>query len=144
MANAFEVVAAGDYEQIGNYIASDYLRHSQATPEVQVTSLEEFKEFIRQDRLVMPDQKFVVRYLVAEGDMVAFYATYTGTQTGQMGPFPPSNKTANLDFAGVHRIENGKIAETWITWDNVTILTQLGHFPPAVAEDRQNEQGDPN
>ena len=29
------------------------------------------------------------------------------------------------------RISGGKIAELWITWDNLAVLTQLGHWPPA-------------
>jgi len=47
-----------------------------------------------------------------------------------MGPFPPSDRQMTLEFAGIHRIENGKLAETWLTWDNMAALSQLGHFPP--------------
>ena len=129
---SFEVVANGDYEGMDSYIAEDYVRHCQATPELIIESLDAFKEFIRMDRLSIPDQKLNVKMLVAEGDLVAFWATYSGTQTGQMGPFPPTGKSAELDFSGVHRLENGKVVETWVTWDNITILSQLGHFPPAL------------
>ena len=127
---AFEVVGTGDYDHMGDYIADDYVRHCQATPDIDVQNLSQFKEFIRNDRLVFPDQSLEVKRLIAENDYVAFWATYKGTQTGQMGPFPPTNKPVSLDFAGLHRIENGRIAETWITWDNITVLSQLGHFPP--------------
>jgi len=127
---SFEIVANGDYEGMNNYIAEDYVRHCQATPELIIESLDAFKEFIRMDRMSIPDQKLSVKMLVAEGNLVAFWATYTGTQTGQMGPFPPTGKSAELDFSGVHRLENGKVVETWVTWDNITILSQLGHFPP--------------
>lgn len=127
---SFEVVGSGNYDGMNNYIADDYLRHSQATPGFEIKSLAEFKEFIRQDRLAIPDQQLVLKHVIAEGDLVAFWATYKGTQTGQMGPFPPSNKYVELDFSGVHRVENGKVVETWVTWDNMYILTALGHFPP--------------
>ena len=127
---AFEVVGNGDYDGMNNYLADDYKRHCQATPELNIESLDAFKEFIRNDRKALPDQKFNIKMLVAEGDLVAFWATYTGTQTGQMGPFPPSGKPVSLDFSGIHRIEMGKIVETWITWDNIAMLSQLGYFPP--------------
>lgn len=126
----FEIVGNGDFEGMDEYIATNYIRHCQATPDLVIESLEAFKDFIRMDRMAIPDQKLIVKMLVAEGDLVAFWATYTGTQTGQMGPFPPTGKSAELDFSGVHRLENGKVVETWVTWDNITILSQLGHFPP--------------
>lgn len=138
-AKAFEVVGNGNFEEIDNYISQDYKRYCQATPNLKIESLDAFKEFLKMDRQSIPDQKLNVKMLVAEGNLVAFWATYSGTQTGQMGPFPPAGKTAELDFAGVHRIENGKIAETWVTWDNIAILTQLGHFPPPVPENTDGE-----
>ncbi|GAB2774154.1 ester cyclase [Salinimicrobium soli] len=139
VVKAFEVVGNGNFEEMGNYISQDYKRHCQATPDLKIESLDAFKEFIRMDRQSIPDQKLDVKMLIAEDDLVAFWATYSGTQTGQMGPFPPSGKTAELDFAGVHRIEDGKIAETWVTWDNMAILTQLGHFPPPIPENTNSE-----
>jgi predicted ester cyclase len=69
--------------------------------------------------------------LLAEGECVAFYNTYAGTQTGQWGPLPPSGKRFELDISGVFRIANGRIAEMWITWDNLALLTQLGRWPPS-------------
>jgi steroid delta-isomerase-like uncharacterized protein len=131
---AFEVVENGDYEGMNMYIADDMVRHCQATPDLVIESLDAFKDFIKADRKAIPDQKLIIKMLVAEGDLVAFWCTYTGTHTGQMGPFPPSGKSANLDFSGIHRLENGKVVETWVTWDNITILTQLGLFPPKTIE----------
>ena len=60
------------------------------------------------------------------------WATYEGTQLGQMGPFPPTGRKVRFDFGAVCRVENGKLAELWITWDNLTIFGQLGHLPAAV------------
>lgn len=66
---------------------------------------------------------------MAEDDKVALRAIYRGTQTGQMGPFPPSGRKVAIPFRGILRIQNGKIAEMWVEWDNVAVLTQLGHMP---------------
>jgi len=52
------------------------------------------------------------------------------TQKGTMGLFSPTNKKAELKYLGILRIENGKIAEMWVEWDNLSFLTELGHFPP--------------
>ena len=39
------------------------------------------------------------------------------------------------EFAGYHRFEDGKIVETWVTWDNLATLDQLDLLPPAAVED---------
>ncbi len=125
-----DAINSRDLARLDDYIVSNYVRHCQATPGIEVHSIEEFKHFLETDFATIPDSVVDIDWLVAEGDMLAFYCTYSGTQTGQMGPFPPSGKRATLDFAGVHRFENGKIAETWLTWDNIYMLTELGHFHP--------------
>ena len=53
-----------------------------------------------------------------------------GTQRGQLGPFPPTGKVMDCKAIGIHRLENGKIVETWATWDNMATLAQLGLLPP--------------
>ena len=126
-----EAVNSRNWAALDTQIVANYVRHCQATPEVQVRSLEDFKVYLRQDVATFPDSRITIDKVVAEGDLVAFYCTFTGTQTGPMGPFPASNKRMILEFAGIHRVENGKLAETWLTWDNMTALAQLGHFPPS-------------
>jgi len=109
------------------------VRHCQATPGLKIASLDEFVAFLKSEWAALPDSRITIQQLVAEGDRVAIFATYEGTQKGQMGPFPPSGKRMSLEFGGVFRIEDGKIAEIWVTWDNMAALTQLGHFPPSEA-----------
>ncbi len=128
-----EAMNARRYELLDDIVATDFVRHCQATPQANVTSLDEFKEFLRQDDATFPDSVQTPVYLVAEGDMVAGWLTYEGTQLGPMGPFPPTGRKMRLEFGAFMRIEQGRIAELWVTWDNVAALAQLGHLPaPAV------------
>ena len=121
---------ARDYDGLNAYVADDVVRHCQSTPGLEVNNLEQFVEFMRADVAVCPDSRVEVQQMVAEGDRVAIWATYTGTQEGAMGPFPPSGKQMVLEFAAIFRIEDHKIAEFWVIWDNMAALAQLGHFPP--------------
>jgi predicted ester cyclase len=134
VAEVFAVIEAGDFEKLDQFIAADYVRHCQATPDFQVTNLEGLKEFLRSDLETVSDPKLVLHRMVAEDDLVSFWVTYSGIQDGPMGPFPASGKRIELDFAGMHRIADDKIVETWVTWDNLTALSQLGHFPPQPPE----------
>lgn len=116
-------------EVFDEIIAPDVVRHCQATPGVNIQSLDQLKEFLRQDTAVFPNSVQTITHLVAEADLVAAWSTYEGTQNGPMGPFPPSGAKARFDFGAVFRIKDGKIAEWWVTWDNMTILRALGHLP---------------
>jgi predicted ester cyclase len=110
-------------------MASDVVRHCEATPGVEVRSLDQVKEFLRQDSAIFPDSVQTLQFLIAEDNHVAVWATYEGTQQGPMGPFLPSGRKVQFDFGAVFRIEGRKITEWWVTWDNMTILRTLGHLP---------------
>ena len=123
-----------NFDGIDAIMKPDFVRHSRATPGLNVRSREEFKAFLRQDLETFPDSRITIERLVAEGDFVAVYATYTATQEGAMGPFPASGKPVDLKFMAQFRFEDGMIAELWVEWDNMDILTQTGHFPPPGGE----------
>lgn len=124
------ILDAGLLDDLDKYMTADYVRHSQATPEAVVNSLEDFKALLQAWDLMFSDIKTKVDVLVAEGDLVAFYGSYSAIQIGPMGSFPATGKQMVSEFAGYHRIADGKITETWVTWDNLATLIQLGHFPP--------------
>jgi predicted ester cyclase len=63
------------------------------------------------------------------GGSVASPSSYEGTHRGKLGPFEPTGKRAKFDFAGMFQVADGKLSELWITWDNMTILSQLGLLP---------------
>jgi len=126
-----DVLNSHEYEKLDQLYAQDFRRYCQATPEAKVESLDDFKALLSEWDQQFPDAKMGLQLIAAEGDLVAFYMTYSGTHEGQMGPFPPTGKKMSAECAGFHRLENGKIVETWVTWDNLAILSQLGLFPPA-------------
>jgi predicted ester cyclase len=125
-----EALNSHNLDSLDDLVAADFVRHSQASPWANVRSLLEFKQYLAEDWRGVPDAKTTARFLVAEGDLVALYFTYEGTQTGQWGPLPPTGKRVEFDASGIFRISGGKISEFWITWDNFAILAQLGQLPP--------------
>ena len=125
-----EAVNNNNYDVLDEIMTANFVRHSQATPEVKVSSLEEFKQFAKVSSNSIPDMTGTIEMMVAEGNLVAIYATFTGTQKGPMGPFPAYDKKMESKTMAIFRLEHGKIAELWIEWDNLAMLAQLGHFPP--------------
>jgi len=123
-----EAYNATDFDRLDELMTPDFARHSQAATEVN--SLEEFKANLRQGHEAFPDARMEFETIVAEGDKVAAYGTWTGTQQGAWGPFPATGQAAELKIFYLFRVEDGKLAEMWTEWDNLGFLTQLGHFTP--------------
>jgi steroid delta-isomerase-like uncharacterized protein len=131
-----EAINERDLDALDNLVAQDVVRHSAATADVTVTNLEEFRAFLKSDFATIPDSVQTIDLIFANDEYVAMRVTYSGTQEGPMGPFPASGKKLVLPFVGILRIEDGKVAEIWVEWDNLYALTQLGHFqgPVEIAE----------
>lgn len=125
-----EAINARDFAALDTLVAPAMVRHSAATPDLVVESRDQFTAFLRADLEAVPDATQEIHQLIAEDDLVAVRATYAGTQDGPFGPFPPSGRAFSLPFLAVLRLEDGRIVEMWVEWDNLNVLTQLGHFPP--------------
>jgi steroid delta-isomerase-like uncharacterized protein len=124
-----QAINTADWASFDSLITDDFTRHSQASP-VEVNTREAFVTLQESFYASTPDQKITIEMLVAEGDLVAAYATYSGTQTGPLGELPATGKSMDSKFVTFFRIANNRIAEIWVEWDNLSMLTQLGHFPP--------------
>jgi steroid delta-isomerase-like uncharacterized protein len=113
------------------YIAPDYVRHCEAMPSPlqEIHGIEGLAQMYSMTIVSCPDWNEQIEIMAADGDKVAYLSKATATQKGPFGPFPASGKSFKVTIIGIHRIANNKITETWVTWDNVAWLTQLGHLP---------------
>ena len=125
------------WDALDKYFAPDYHRYSQATPDVEINSLEDMKTLVKEWYTSFPDAQMEIRLVAAEGDLVAVWVTFAGTHKAPMGPFPATGKRMESETFGFFRLEQGKIKESWVTWDNVAVLTQLGLFPPSAPDQTQ-------
>ena len=129
---AHAALASGNLEGFKALIAPDYVRHCQAMPPEfqELHGTGEFFNFIEEYMVAVPEYEDTIGPMIAQGDMVAYVSTLKGVQTGPMGDLPPSGREFTLVNIIIQRLEDGKVAETWVSWDNVAFLSQLGHFPP--------------
>jgi predicted ester cyclase len=125
-----ERLSAGDVAGFTENLTPDYRRHCQSMPpELQeIHGKEMMHGWLASNLVTFPDFHEAVEMLVGEGDFVAWRSRGTGTQSGPLGPFPATNKRMDLVIVGMHRFEGDKVAETWTSWDNLAVLTQLGHM----------------
>ena len=125
-----DAVNAANWDSLDEIMTDDFARHSEATAGPPVESREAFIQLQESFLVSFPDQRVTTEKLIAEGDLVAGLATYSATHTGPMGDVPATGRSLNSTFLAIFRIESGRIAELWVEWDNVAMLTQLGLFPP--------------
>jgi predicted ester cyclase len=129
----FDAMNDRELDRLDAIVAADFVRHCEATPDVDVQSLEDFKAFLVAYTGVFPDNVQTPIHIAAGGDLIGIFATYEGTHLGPFGSFEPTGKRAKFDFAGMFRVNDAKLSELWITWDNMTILAQLGLLPESGA-----------
>ena len=129
-----EASNALDFATLREIVAPDVVRHSQSTPGIVVTSREDLLAFLEQDAATMEGASVEVRTMVAEGDRVALYGTFSGRQVGNFGPIEPTGKNVSANLHAMFRIDGERIAEFWVLWDNLHVLAQLGHSPFAAAD----------
>lgn len=70
-----------------------------------------------------------IQELFSAGDRVTVRWTGSGTHVGEVNGIPPTGKSVRVDAISIHRMRNGKIAETWEVWDTLGFLQQLGVVP---------------
>lgn len=127
-----EGVNRADRAVLRDALAPDYARHSQATTAMpEIRGPDQMMEFLDATFAAFPDWHETLVLMVAEGDKVACITRGTGTHEGAFGDVPATGKRVEIMNFIVHRIEDGKIAETWTGWDNLAFLMQVGLFPPA-------------
>jgi steroid delta-isomerase-like uncharacterized protein len=67
--------------------------------------------------------------MVAEGDTVVTYKTFTGTHWGEFMGIPATGKRVTVRVMDFIRIRDGKVAEHWNIVDVAGLLAQLGAMP---------------
>jgi predicted ester cyclase len=71
-----------------------------------------------------------VEDVVAEGDKVLTRVTLRGTHRREIEEFgPPTGRRIEMKGLSISRIEGGKIVEDWDSYDNLSVMQQLGLVP---------------
>ena len=112
-----------DLSRLDKQMRDDYIQHNPDVP----TGKTGFKQFFEETFRAIPDFKYTLKKMVAEGDIVMAYSATTGTHTGGawLGKTAAGNKL-NFDVVDIFRVQGSKIAEHWDVADTFTFFRQLG------------------
>jgi predicted ester cyclase len=124
-----DAVNRQDWLALDELTTADFTRHQSGSP-VSVRSREDLKAFLCSEAETFPDANERVNFLIGEGDKVAAHITFRGTQSGPLGPFPPSNRVHEADFICIFQVTSGRVSTAWVVWDGLHMLEALGHLGP--------------
>ena len=114
----------GELERVGEFVHPDCVDHS--LPPGLPPGAEGVAAVLGMIREAFPDHDATVLQMVAEGDLVATYKTFTGTHLGEFFGLPATRKRATIRVMDFVRYEDGKIAEHWNIVDVAGLMAQLG------------------
>jgi predicted ester cyclase len=99
---------------------------------------EKLEQFIADPELIQhglateaafPKYELFADEMAAEGDRVWMMGRLRGVHTGEFHGIPPTGKQVECPLAVIYRLADGKIAESWVYTDRMTMLEQLGVMP---------------
>ncbi len=114
-------------ERLDEVYAHDVVWHN---PEGEVRGIEEARQLADMYKTAFPDTSATVEDVIAEGDKAVTRVKLRGTHQGEVEEYgPATGRQVEVEGLTLHRIEGDKIVEEWNSYDNLSILQQLGLAP---------------
>ena len=123
----YETADKNDLTTFSEQLAPDLVLHYPGMPgplnrEALIQMMNVMFSGLTQRQHVFEDQ-------IAEGDKVATRLTLHAVHTGEFQGMPATDKHIAVPQTSIHRIRDGKIAEVWVSSDDVGMMKQLGLMP---------------
>lgn len=109
-----ELFHKGNLDYADEVFASDYAGRG---PEF-------IKEYVRNLKTAFPDLQVEVGPVIAEGDMLGWRRTHTGTHQGAYLGFSPTGKKISWEVIMLTQMEDSKIAKEWAADNLLEVLQQ--------------------
>ena len=123
----YETADKNDLTTFSEQLAPDLVLHYPGMPgqlnrEALIQMMNVMFSGLTQRQHVFEDQ-------IAEDDKVATRLTLHAVHTGEFQGMPATGKQIGVPQTTIHRIQNGKIVEVWVSSDDISMMKQLGLMP---------------
>ena len=126
---SWQAVGNGDWASIERVYDPNVAYHGTGPTELKGSAAT--IEMIKGYKAAFPDLSFKVEHCFGEGDLVVSRVLVSGRNTGELFGTPATGRQMALPLTTIQRFANGKVAEEWESWDQLEMMRQLGHMPPA-------------
>jgi steroid delta-isomerase-like uncharacterized protein len=128
------------YEEVWNErkldVVDELISPSHALHDANVsgsrTGPEAYKQQFDRFTRAFPDLHFAIEDIVCERDKVVVSWMISGTHKGEYEGIPATDKKIAVQGITINHIGNGKILDTYVSWDALGLMRQLGNAPPLV------------
>ncbi len=107
------------FERLGEFVAPDV----EVNGEVQ--GLAAYVDGLRAVVRAFPDYRWDLRHLLVSGAWLSAHFLDSGTHRGTFLGVPATGRTVSTQEFAIYRFDAGRIAEVWVTADNLRLLDQL-------------------
>jgi ketosteroid isomerase-like protein len=120
-----EVGGRGAFDVASELCTEDCVNHA-AVP-LRQRGIQNIKAVVEFSRSAQPDQRWVERQIIGDGDLVVVHGRREGTWQADSfrGTDTPVNRPVSVELAHMFRLRDGKIAEQWTVRDDLG-MQQLG------------------
>ena len=129
-AEFFDACESGKgWDACSRYCHADAGFSAQADTFAGMETLEQYTEAMK--GLIagpIPDAAYEIRSFAVDEERgsVCGFAVFTGTQTGEGGPVPPTGRRVETDYVYCMEFEDGRIRHVTKIWNDVWAMRQLG------------------
>lgn len=128
--NTEEVQGKGNFEVFEEIFADDFVDH---TPQPAMTPDKAgVRGLYKAIREAFPDFRAVIHWQTAEGEIVTTFKTYHGTHRGTFLGVAPTGRKIHFETVDAMRVHNGQITEHWGVANLLSLMQQVGAWPPAA------------
>jgi len=110
------------------YCTPDATFSAQAEPLVDVTSLQQYTDWMKGLMTFVPDGRYEIKSFGTDDERksVCAYAVFSGTHTGQGGPCPPTGKHVASDYVYVMDFDGERVRHMTKIWHAGLAMKALG------------------
>jgi|SRR5215207_2409275 len=87
---------------------------------------ETLKQRVRMFLGAFPDLEVTPNLVVADDELVAVHLVGHGTHEGTFQGVPPTGRRWAATCSAFYRVADGRIVDSWLNWDLLGILEQVG------------------
>jgi predicted ester cyclase len=89
-----------------------------------------FRDYYDDLRKTVPNARYVVDDLIAEGNRVVVRWRLLGTHKGEFQGIAPTGRAITLKGIAIYRVEDSKLMERWVVSDLYGVLEQIRGASP--------------